>query len=209
MKLLPISIIIKLKIFKRFIFYKAEYKTWLEKNRPIPPPHLAKRELIEKYLKKHETNILVETGTYLGEMIYSQKNNFKSIYSIEIQPDLYRAAKRRFKRWKNIHILFGDSGERLPEIVRDLSEKALFWLDGHYSGGITGKSSTDCPIYKELSAIFENNKNHIILIDDANCFIGENDYPTIQELENFIKLENDKYSFNIEDNAIILEKLYS
>jgi hypothetical protein len=207
MKFLPISVIIKLKIFKRFLFYKTDYKSWLQNGRPMPPPHLVKKELIKKYSIKYKTTIFIETGTYLGEMIYSQKNNFKSIYSIEIQPDLYKAAKRRFKNQKNVNILFGDSGEMLPEIVQNLCEKALFWLDGHYSGGITGKSNIECPIYKELSAIFGNKINHIIIIDDANCFNGEHDYPTIEELKHFIQLKARTYLFNIENNAIIMEKL--
>lgn len=206
MKVIPVSLIIKLKIFKKFLFYMIDYRSWLKNGSPVPPPHLAKKKLLEKYLVKYNTKIFVETGTYLGEMIYSQKNNFESLYSIEIQYDLYKAAKRRFKNRNNIHIFFGDSGEILFEVVQNLSEKAMFWLDGHYSGGITGKSLTDCPIYKELTAIFNNNRNHIIIIDDADCFCGKGDYPTIEELRKFIVSKDITYSFKIENNAIILEK---
>lgn len=206
MKVIPVSLIIKLKILKKFFFYKKDYRSWLKNGSPVPPPHLAKKELIKKYCLKYNPKIFVETGTYLGEMIYSQKNNFESIYSIEIQSDLFKAAERRFKNRNNIHIFLGDSGVILFDVVQNLSEKALFWLDGHYSGGITGKSISDCPIYKELNAIFNNNRNHIIIIDDANCFCGTGDYPTIEELREFIVLKDKTYSFNIENNAIILEK---
>jgi hypothetical protein len=205
MKLFPLSLIIKLKILKRFLFYKSEYNSWLQSGKPIPPPHLAKRELLKKYQNKYKINILVETGTYLGEMVFAQKDNYKSIYSIEIQPELYTAAKRRFMNYKNINILFGDSGEMMSELVQNLEEKALFWLDGHYSGGITGKSETECPIFNELLPILNDNKNHIIIIDDANCFIGKNDYPTIDALIRFVESQNKYYSSKLEDNAIILE----
>jgi hypothetical protein len=107
--------------------------------------------------------------------------------------------------YKNINILFGDSGEMMSELVQNLEEKALFWLDGHYSGGITGKSETECPIFNELLPILNDNKNHIIIIDDANCFIGKNDYPTIDALIRFVESQNKYYSSKLEDNAIILE----
>lgn len=207
MKLIPISLIIRLKIFKRALFYQRDYNIWLLNGKHVPPPHLAKKELIKKYQNKHKTNVLIETGTYIGEMVNAQKNNFKSIFSIEIQPELFEAAKKRFKNNKNIHIMLGDSGLMLQTLVPSLNEKGLFWLDGHYSGGITGMSNTECPIFNELSAIFENNKNHIIVIDDANCFTGQNDYPTIENLIGFIKSKDAAYSTKIEDNAIIVEKL--
>jgi protein-L-isoaspartate O-methyltransferase len=50
-------------------------------------------------------------------MVFAQKDNYKSIYSIEIQPELYTAAKRRFVNYENINILFGDSGKMMPELV--------------------------------------------------------------------------------------------
>ena len=118
MKLLPISVIIKLKIFKRFLFYKIDYKSWLQNGRPMPPPHLVKKELIKKYSIKYKTNIFIETGTYLGEMIYSQKNNFKSIYSIEIQPDLYKASQafqQQHPRCPSSHVWKPSGGMLLPE----------------------------------------------------------------------------------------------
>lgn len=198
------NIKIKLRIVRNQLVEKKQYKKWIETGKPVPPPHIVKQNFINKLKEKHKINILIETGTYLGDMVFAQKSNFETIYSIEIQPFLFEAAVKRFKKYKHITILLGDSGEVLHSLMPTISEPALIWLDGHYSGGITGKSDLNCPIYSELEAIFNNNVNHTILIDDANCFNGTNDYPTYDDLKKFIK----KYDYKtiIIDNAIIAKK---
>ena len=205
MKKLIVPLEIKLRILRNKLVEKKQYNAWLKKGKPLPPPHLVKQNLLKSYKDKHKLNILIETGTYLGDMVYAQRNNFNSIYSIEIQSFLYEAAKRRFKNFKHINILKGDSGKVLNEIMPKINEPALIWLDGHYSGGITGKSDINCPIYSELGAIFSTPNDNVILIDDANCFDGTNDYPTYENLEKFLKKYN--YKTAIYNNAIVCEKL--
>jgi len=80
----------------------------------------------------------------------------------------------------------------LPEILEKINKPAIFWLDGHYSEGISVKGDKKCPIIEELDAIFNNKKlNHIILIDDARCIIVKGDYPTIEKLTEYIKSKNE------------------
>jgi hypothetical protein len=50
----------------------------------------------------------------------------------------------------------------LPLIIKDLNEPAIFWLDGHYSSGITAKGDKICPIFEELDSIFNNSKSRFI-----------------------------------------------
>ena len=147
--------------------------------------------------------MLVETGTYFGDMIEAQKKNFDKILSIELGEKLWRRAVNRFKKLKHITLIHGDSGEVLKNITKQLNEPALFWLDGHYSGGITAKGDLECPILKEIDTIFLfKNLNHILLIDDARCFDGANDYPAIEELIRYIKNKNEKYVVEIKDDII-------
>ena len=80
----------------------------------------------------------------------------------------------------------GDSGNVLNQLVPELNSAALFWLDGHYSGGQTAKGEKECPIYEELKSILASSLEHIVLIDDARLFIGQHDYPTIEELKDFV-----------------------
>ncbi len=69
------------------------------------------------------------------------KDAFKDVYSVEIGDDLYNAAKQKFRNSKNVHLFHGDSGKVLAELLYRIDQPALFWLDGHYSAGITAKGS--------------------------------------------------------------------
>jgi hypothetical protein len=49
------------------------------------------------------------------------------------------------------------------------------------------KSEKETPIMEELEIILSNGlKNNVILVDDARCFTGENDSPTINTLKRFL-----------------------
>jgi hypothetical protein len=45
-------------------------------------------------------------------------------------------------------------------------------------------------------------KDHVILIDDARCFIGKDNYPTLQELKEFTSKNWPNSTFNVEDDII-------
>ncbi len=162
----------------------------------------AKQQLIETFQKKYGYNVLIETGTFLGDMVEAQKDNFKKIYSIELQQDLAEKAKARFLKMNHIRILQGDSSKLLGEILSEVNEPAIFWLDAHYSGGLTARGEKDCPIYAEVDAIFKKNLNHILLIDDAKYFTGEGDYPKIDDLTVYIQKKDERYKVEVEGNVI-------
>ena len=65
---------------------------WEKSGRPAPFPHQVKQSTIKERQRKYQLNTLVETGTYLGDMIESQRKNFKQIYSIELGLDLWNDA---------------------------------------------------------------------------------------------------------------------
>jgi len=185
---------------------QLEYKQlneWKNNGRQIPPPHILKQITIIEYQKLYGYKVLIETGTFLGDMVEAQKKNFEKIISIELAPDLFEKALKRFKKDHNVIILQGDSGKVLPEILNEVNEPAIFWLDGHYSAGITAKGDKDCPIFEELEAILNSKTfNHIILIDDARFYNGNGDYPTIEKLTDYIRNKNDKYRMEVKDDII-------
>jgi hypothetical protein len=188
--------------------YEEEIKQWELLGCPIPPPHSAKQRIIERCTTQYGCEVFIETGTYLGDTIFSQKGNFKRLLSIELSKKLYNAAKRRFRKYSHIEIFSGNSGDLLFKIMPDINSRALLWLDGHFSGGITAKGKTESPVFRELEAIFANNNpKHIILIDDARLFIGQRDYPTVKELTDFVKSKDAAYKINIESDIIILSVL--
>jgi len=165
------------------------YHKWIKKNKPLPPPHILKQRIIKETAERYELSTLIETGTFMGEMIYAQRLNFNRIISIELQSNFFENAQRRFRKFQNIEIILGDSGDVLKELIKrkELEQPCLFWLDGHYSTGITARGNKETPIMEELDSIFSLKIRHIILIDDARCFTGHNDYPTMEQLEKHVK----------------------
>lgn len=108
-------------------------------------------------------------------------------------------------KYSHIRIIHGDSGEKIGEVIKELDEPAIFWLDGHYSGGFTAKGSSNCPIWKELDAVFSKKLDHVILIDDAREFTGKNDYPTYEEVKSYVLTKNPKYKVSVEHDIIRAE----
>jgi len=187
---------------KEIINHEEQLAQWEKNGRPLPPPHIVKQMAIEEFRKRYQTNILVETGTYLGDMVEAQRTHFKKIYSIELSQKLFSRAKRRFKDHSHITILQGDSGVVLNKLIGEFTQPALFWLDGHYSGGITAKAEKECPVPEELETILKSSLPHIILIDDARLFNGTQDYPTIEEIKNIIEKSGISYSLEVKDDII-------
>ena len=182
-------------------------RAWERQGRPSPPPHIVKEELIKDYAKTFNTQILIETGTYLGDMVHAMKKSFSRIISFELDHNLATQAQQRFANDPHIEIVEGDSGKLLDEHLATINEPCLFWLDGHYSGGITAKGSLETPIKNELTAILSHPVDgHVILIDDARCFTGEHDYPTIDELKSFVAARKPNHKFSVEHDVIRIHK---
>ena len=188
---------------KNWLKRREIMNSWRKNGYSVPVPSIVKQRVIVNYQKKYNCSTFIETGTYLGDTVEALKTKFKKVISIELGMDLYINAKERFLNDKNIEIFQGDSGKVLPQIVLGLKDPAIFWLDGHYSAGITAKGDKICPILEELDAIFDNSKlNHILLIDDARDFVGEGDYPTIERLTDYIKSKNERYKVQVKHDII-------
>lgn len=180
---------------------------WGKNGKLVPPPHEVKQNKIIQFVKKYNIEHFIETGTYKGDMLEALKREFKKLYSIELDKHLFKKALIKFHNEKHIKLLNGDSGEILPKLLKEVPKQCIFWLDGHYSGEGTAKGYIETPIIKELESIFKHNrKDHVILIDDARLFNGKNDYPTINQLKEFIKMYNEGLFINVEDDIIIITK---
>lgn len=163
---------------------RREVPNWVRNGCPSPAPNVVKMSVVKSHLERHHTRVFVETGTYLGSMVeFIAKTTGAHCYTIEIVPEIHARAKRILAGLNKVELLLGDSAVKLPEILANLSEPATFWLDGHYSGAFTGKSDVDTPISAELTHILDHPiKRHVILIDDARDFVGQNNYPHLSAL---------------------------
>lgn len=160
--------------------------------------------VVGSYLKKYSIEDFVETGTYLGDTLGYVANKGVQCTSIELSRELYESASKRFQSHNNVRLLQGDSAQRLPELLKEINNPVLFWLDGHYSSGITASAGSHTPVSAELHAILSHPvKKHIILIDDARCFNGTNDYPHLHDLLHIIH-QDKNYSVEVSIDIIRL-----
>jgi hypothetical protein len=168
-----------LKAFRKFLrqlpFYGAikslghypDYWYWKLRPHPIRSPHLLKQRALREYARRYGLRTLVETGTYYGEMPAALKRDFARIFSVEFDHALAQRAARLFDRLPHIRILEGPSEQIIPELLKSLSEPALFWLDaGYYTWDNLPRDRERLPI--ELNAILGHAvRGHVVLIDDA------------------------------------------
>lgn len=138
----------------------------------LPPQE--RREILRQYGEQYGLRVFVETGTANGDTPAHLMPYFDQLYTIEVGVNAYHAACVRFMG-TNVQCIHGDSAQQLPKVL-DLigSQPALFWLDGHASGG--DRAEKDTPIIEELQAIFATGVPHVILIDDLRLFGGQSHY---------------------------------
>lgn len=120
--------------------------------------------MMEEFLKlqeKFNIECLIETGTHLGNTTKWFSENFKKVYTTEINEDFYAKAKQKNNDAKNIIFLLGDSPDMLKNIFEEISnKKCIFYLDAHW-----GKNRpTPTPL--ELKVIKNMNVKPIIVIHD-------------------------------------------
>jgi hypothetical protein len=130
-----------------------------------------KRGLLRRLQKVFKYDYFVETGTHEGRTPYYLQPYFKKIWTIELDDALFARASEFLRPFSNISVLHGDSSEVLKEVVQQLGRPAIFWLDGHYSGGGTAKGRIAAPLAQELKVIASSPiKEHVIVIDDSSDF---------------------------------------
>lgn len=171
----------------------------------FPPPHIVKVGYVLERARRHGIEVLVETGTFQGEMVRKCRPHFKNIYSIELGPSLAAAAARKFSQYAHISIIEGDSSSCLAGLLKSIDGRCLFWLDGHYSGETTAGADVETPLRAELLAIREHSRNdHVILIDDARL-LGKRDYPSMDALKTALLAINPDFSVSVQEDIVVCE----
>lgn len=127
------------------------------------------------FLEKLQDNftkypVFIETGTHIGTTTFACEPHFEKIYTIEIDKRMHSDLTSRYVGNK-IDFLLGDSSDIFPALLPSVNAPAIFFLDGHWSGGGTGRGAKDCPLIEEvvlISTLFKHEA--IVIIDDYRLF---------------------------------------
>lgn len=188
---------------RRLRLSDLEVREWICAGRPVPPPQRVKQDALRAHAERYGLRIFVETGTFLGDTVEALKGLFERVFTIEISSELASNARKRFKHDRHIRVIEGDSGKELQRLIPEIDGPCLFWLDGHYSGGITGRGEKDTPIYEELAHILgAPDLGHVIVIDDARLFGADPSYPSIEALETFVRERRPNVEIVTESDSI-------
>lgn len=163
---------------------------WRSRGWSSPAPPQVKWSVLQRYAIPHAS--WIETGTYRGDTTKFLSSIAREVISIEPQPELADGARARLRNLSNVQVLTGTSEALFSEVVAGMTGPCCFWLDGHYSSGMTYKGSTDTPVAHELSVIGASAQRLgriRVFVDDWRCFRPSSqeyaDFPTKRQLVNW------------------------
>ena len=146
---------------KNYIIYQSSK---YNENKPKPPFHDDKKMLTIILEILNNSNVFIETGSYMGKTIYFVGKNFPNLecYSCEIDKNSFAIAQEQVQHLKNVKLDYKPSPESVYNIKNQYNpdiynKKVCFWLDAHWH--------TD-PLYDEIKYITSNYKQFCIFVDD-------------------------------------------
>lgn len=179
----------------RFILQKwksdSEFDAWRRREFASPAPHQIKMRVLKTY---GSNQFWIETGTFFGRTSLELSVFSKEVHTIEPSEELFLESKRIFGNRKNIYAHHGLSEELLGPIIDRIIDKEDmphidFWLDGHFSQGVTFRGEIDTPVIQELRQILKRTtklSGFTIFVDDVRLFSHlipcDENYPKLFEL---------------------------
>ena len=79
-------------------------------------------------------NCFIETGTFNGDTTFALEPHFEKLYTIEFSEKYYNNTKEKYSGNK-INFILGDSSIVFESLLPIITDKCIFFLDGHWSGG--------------------------------------------------------------------------
>jgi hypothetical protein len=174
---------------------------------------------LEDLRVKHNCVNYFETGLYDPRTNVSSKLalscNFDKVYCIEIRKDWVELGNMVFKDYiatGKYNLYLDDSTNMKNYVMNDnLKNKTMFFLDAHVDSENINNYKKKCPLFDELEAIknIERNDN-VILIDDLRVIKesfpwGEKSYGDIdflQQIKDTIFTINENYKFDTLNGCI-------
>ena len=177
----------------------TDFPGWRQWGRKTAPHHDIKDMHLKDLALKNNLRVFVETGTRGGTALQALHPYFDKMHSVEIIEAAYKKVVSKMNKYKHIKLYLGDSAKVIPEILKQIKEPTLFWLDAH-----DGRNST--PILTELKYILPSKLKHVIVIDDLRYFGTESAYPTVDEVISVVRELSPSAEINFKFDSIRIFK---
>ena len=187
---------------------------------------------LKEFIENFKTEIYFETGT--GECVslnYASKFDFKKLYSVDLDIELYNSAVDKFKLDNRVSLINNFSSKALEEFIPviDKNTPILFFLDAHFPGADFHKTTYEqsireykedaFPLEKEIRTILSlrDYKKDVFIIDDFVLYDKNNQYESIRRgqvwqydwLQEELNIKtNSDFIFELFDGTHTLEKDY-
>ena len=153
----------------------------------------------------------IETGTYLGATAYRCSKVFDAVYTIELSPELAQQARRNLAACRNVEVIEGDAAVELQNVLQTRGvERAIVFLDGHFSGGTTAHGTVAEPALQELEILSRHRERiNAIVIDDFRNFGVESGHPAKSQVLRALETHFPETDFTIRvqnDQVIVTRK---
>lgn len=148
------------------------------------PHSYSKFRMIKGMQRRTRATMLIETGTFRGVTTRRCVPLFERIYTIEIQADLARAARAYLASFPHVTVIGGDATQEVPRLLADGRVRdALIFLDGHFSGGGTGRGASVEPAIDILELLGRHlGSIRGVIVDDFREFGVQEGWPKKWEL---------------------------
>jgi len=174
--------------------------------------HNGKFRVLEFYAKKSGCKAAVEVGTYQGAMTAKLAQILRPVVTIELDRKLWQKANEAFAGTHIICVLGSGESCLLQALGMCHGDRALVYLDGHYSGEGTACGAEPEPAVTELELLYTwllkwPGSIGAIVIDDVRCFGTEPGFPRKSTLLSAAeKFEPLGFELSIEDDQLLLVK---
>ena len=164
---------------------------------------------------RNNCEVYIETGFFEGASTQSALDlDFREVHSCDINSQFIIKGTKKFQKeiqQNKLFLRFQKSTDALKEILENLNEPAVFFLDAHdinYKGTQTEDFSIEdgCPVLEELKIIGTHHiKEHTIIIDDLRMFDFQKNLGTwsahsnvnIRTIVEHIRQINKHYKFDL------------
>lgn len=133
---------------------------YLERNAKGFEADFFLKQEIERLIKKHSIELVIETGSYRGYTTRQFAAMAPEVITTEANPEYYRETLDTIAGLTNVKAYFGKTEEVLPHLLDkyQLQKKILFFLDDHWLENL--------PLLDELHIIASVGLKPVIVIHD-------------------------------------------